>query len=243
MVNWKKRLYNSYVSTGQSHGKEPLKSLDDVYFDQIIKEKLPENKNIKIVDLACGTGKLLYSLKKHGYNNILGVDISKEQINIAHEFGLRDEARCEDLNIFLKETENGTFDVVFLMDVLEHFEKGQLMELLDNVSNIIKKDGILILHVPNALGIFGMRVMYGDLTHEVAFTVKSLQQLLSVCNFKNIVCYEDTPVVVGLKSMIRLILWKFLTSYYRLLFKVEVGLHEKPIFSQNILATALKDIE
>jgi len=49
--------------------------------------------------LACGYGRLVYSLKAHGYTNVIGVDISEEQVAIAHKLGIT-EVISQDLNIF-----------------------------------------------------------------------------------------------------------------------------------------------
>ena len=46
---------------------------------------LPEDRSAKIVDLACGAGKLLYFFKRMGYHNISGVDISPEQVELARQ--------------------------------------------------------------------------------------------------------------------------------------------------------------
>lgn len=238
MEDWKRRLYKSYVSTGQAGYKDEKKNFYNPYYDKIIKNFLPKNKNLFILDLACGYGRLVYSLKAHGYTNVIGVDISEEQVAIAHKLGIT-EVISQDLNIFLENSEPNKYDVVFLMDIMEHLEKPELFDLLDRIYAIMTNHGILIIHVPNGVGIFGMKVRYGDFTHTNAFTQQSIKQILQACNFSEIKCFEDDPVINSPYNLIRNLLWHVLVFPFRLLLIIESGF-KKYILSQNMLVIAKK---
>lgn len=241
MKDWKQRLYDNYVSSGQAAGHINLKSgLDIKQFpnlSNLIKQHLTNKKDISILDLACGHGSLVYCLKHFGYSNVQGVDISAQQVSLAHQLGLT-EIKCQDIKEFLVGKKDA-FDVIFLMDILEHFTKQELFDYLDMVNQSLKDNGMVIIHVPNAEGIFGMRIRYGDLTHENCFTPQSISQALTACGFTKVVCFEDQPIAHGLKSFIRLVLWKMLTLPYRLLLVAETG-STKMILSQNMLVIARK---
>jgi 2-polyprenyl-3-methyl-5-hydroxy-6-metoxy-1,4-benzoquinol methylase len=243
MNNWKKRLYDAYISTGQAAGKvkqEASLALNNYpYYKKLIKEHLPTRKDISIADLACGHGSLIYCLQQFGFQNVKGVDISPEQIKLAHDLGIKG-ATCLDMSSFLKE-QREAFDVVFLMDILEHLEKGELLAFLDQVYDSLRKDAIIIIHVPNAEGLFGMRIRYGDLTHENCFTSRSIEQALNACGFHHVKCFEDKPVIHGAKSLIRRILWELLTASSRLLLTAETGFTHH-ILSQNMLVVAKKSV-
>ncbi len=241
MNDWEKRLYDGYVSTEQAANPRHLDDLEHPYNDKLIADHLPSSTDIAIVDLACGHGRLIYSLKKRGYRNVSGVDVSGEQVAVAHRLGIT-EVQCQDINQFLKGVGEESFDVVFLMDILEHLGKQAIFDLLDNVRRIIKKDGMLVVHVPNGAGIFGMKVRYGDFTHQNAFTQQSMQQILHACNFDAIKCFEDKPVIHGLKSAIRFYLWEIFTLFPRLLLLAETGVSGH-LLSQNILVTATRSAD
>jgi hypothetical protein len=88
---------------------------------------------------------------------------------------------------------------------------------------------------------FGMRIRYGDLTHELAFTQSSLSQLLLSSGFSKVDCYEDQPIPHGVKSTIRWFLWKVIRSLLFSYIIVETGdIDRDAIFSQNFLAVAYK---
>jgi 2-polyprenyl-3-methyl-5-hydroxy-6-metoxy-1,4-benzoquinol methylase len=238
MNDWSKRLYDGYVSTGQSTAPVDSASFDNPYNDALIKKHLPKNVDINILDLACGNGRLLYSLKKNGFNNLTGVDVSLEQIEFAKKTGV-DQIECKDLRGFLDDVPAESFHVIFMMDIIEHFNHGDVLEILDKVNRALKKNGMLVIHVPNGDGIFGMGVRYGDFTHVHALTPKSTQQILSSCGFSKITSYEDKPTIHGLKSLIRYVLWQVLTLPVRLLYLAETG-STKQILSRNMLAVARK---
>lgn len=238
MSDWKKRMFDGYVSTGQARAPEDLEGLANPYYDRLIAAHLPTNKEILIVDLASGHGRLIYSLKKSGYKNVVGVDISKEQVATAHRLGLT-EVQHQDISEFLQEAKAESFDVIFLMDILEHLEEQETLDLLDKVHRTIRKSGVLVLHVPNGEGLFGMRVRYGDFTHRRAYTSMSIGQVLSACGFEMTKCLEDKPAIHGVKSFVRFILWETLTMPFRILLTAESGVTGH-ILSQNLLAIARK---
>jgi 2-polyprenyl-3-methyl-5-hydroxy-6-metoxy-1,4-benzoquinol methylase len=238
-MDWKHRLLQTYVSTGQAVSpavhRHALRINDYPHFVRIIRRYVPADRDLRIADLACGHGALVFCLKQLGYRFVEGVDVSREQIALARELGLK-EVSCMDIASFLKERE-AFFDVIFLMDILEHLTKSELLELLDLAHGSLRKNGRAILQVPNGEGIFGMSVRYGDLTHETCFTRHSISQTLNACRFSGVQCIEEKPVVHGLKSLVRRSLWTVLTVLPRVLFLAETG-ERSHILSRNMLVIA-----
>jgi 2-polyprenyl-3-methyl-5-hydroxy-6-metoxy-1,4-benzoquinol methylase len=241
MTDWKQRLYDNYVSTGQAGSNINRQAGMNIrvypYLCNLIKQHLPSKKDIAILDLACGHGSLIYCLKQFGYSNVQGVDISAQQVDLAHELGLT-EIKCQDFQEFLLDKVSA-FDVIFLMDILEHLSKEELFDCLDMVSQSLKPNGMVVIHVPNAEGVFGMRIRYGDVTHENCFTPQSIRQVLNACGIQTIECFEDKPVIHGIKSFIRYVLWEALSAPFRLLLAAETGV-TKMVLSQNMLVIARK---
>jgi SAM-dependent methyltransferase len=246
-MKWKTRLYNGYVSSGQASVAESRLSTQNPervfqsrapYIRSVIARHLPQERTGRIVDLACGYGAFLYYLRAAGYTNVSGVDISQEQIDVAHKLGVR-EAKCSDMLTELNEITSESIDAVLMMDVLEHLENDELFEVLDQVFRVTKKNGVCVAHVPNAEGIYGMRIRYGDLTHERAFAPKAAQQLFRTIGFKDVRCFEDRPQIHGLKSLTRRFIWSVGTVGHRVLLSAETG-SRGFILSQNMLLSARK---
>lgn len=240
----KDRLYQAYVRSGQAPplttiaptGTE-LFRLNRPYVDKVIRPLLPAQTDARIVDLGCGNGCYLYHAKLYGYTNLLGVDTSAEQVALAHQIGLTEVCQ-QTIDSFLATYRQPT-DLVLLMDVLEHLTLAETLALLDAVYALLKPGGRVLIHVPNAEGIFGMRIRYGDLTHEQCFTPSSMRQLLQTVGFRQLVCYEDKPVVFGPVSLVRRAIWELTTLRYRLMLLAETATRGA-ILSQNMLVVATK---
>ena len=232
------RLYEGYVSSGQAGTGTELGR--NSFLEALVRNHAPANRDANIVDLGCGSGALIGALKTLGYRNIRGFDASDEQVKLAHSLG-RHEVLQGDLLQMLR-LQNADVDAVFALDVLEHLTRDELLVALDSVWAALRPGGRVIIHVPNAEGLHGMRMRYGDLTHELAFTPGSMQQALHICGFAYVRCYEDRPVVHGVKSAIRALLWRLLTASARLRLLAETGVGGH-ILSQNMLVVARRPLD
>lgn len=240
------RLYASYVSSGQAHDIAPdapdenrhPKLFPPGNVARFVLGRIPADRNTRIVDLGCGHGAVLYHLQRAGYRNLIGVDTSPEQIAVARRAGLSQTVQG-DIESFAREMRTGSVGVVLLIDVLEHFSGSENLAVLDEVFRVLAPEGLCIAHVPNAEGIFGMRIRYGDLTHESAFTWRSASQLFAVAGFSRVRCYEDKPSVAGVKGLARRIVWETGAFYYRTLLAAETG-STRGLFTQNMFITAVR---
>jgi len=129
--------------------------------------------------------------------------------------------------------------VVCVFDVLEHLTRADAFELAQEIWRVLAPGGRCIGHAPNAEGIFGMRIRYGDLTHEQAFTKQSVGQMFRSLQYSGVECFEDKPLAHGVKSLVRRVLWDAGTVPLRLLFTAETGT-SGVILSQNFLFVARK---
>ncbi len=239
--DWKSRFYAAYVSSGQA--RDTGETADDLFrprkafLNHIITQHLPSDKSARIVELACGSGAMLYFLEQAGYRNIAGVDVSEEQITVAARLGIS-TAACATLQEFLAEQGDASVDAVLAIDILEHFTRPEVMELLAEVRRVLKPGGRCIAHVPNSDGLFGMRIRYGDFTHELAFNPSSARQVFRVAGFREVRCFEDKPRVHGPVSLVRRLIWDLGTIPSRLLLAAESGA-TRAILSQNMMIEAV----
>lgn len=207
------------------------------YLNNLIKRHFPENRNAIIFELGCGPGALIYFARQSGYMNMTGVDGSPEQVAAARKIGM--PVIEGDVLTALKAIPDDSLDVVVAFDVIEHFTRDELIPVVDEVFRVLKRDGgRWILHVPNGESPFVGRILYGDLTHEIAFTQTSLKQLLISSGFGRVECFEDVPVPHSFKSFARWIIWKMIRNMLKLYVAAETGDTRNVIFSQNLLAAA-----
>lgn len=114
---------------------------------QFYKKWLPKNKDAKILELCCGTGRLTLPIAKDGYN-ICGVDYTSSMLRQAKikaaEAGLEInfiEADIRTLNIKEK------FDLIFIpFNSIHHLYKNEdLFETLEGIKKHLKQGGLFLL--------------------------------------------------------------------------------------------------
>jgi len=241
-MDYREKFYAEYVSknTAYLYGKLSVADIKKqfVVWKKYFAKFLPSDKQASIIELGCGNGGLLYWLQSIGYSGASGIDASIEQVECAKSLGAKNVIQASLIDFLRGKSE--IYDVIFLRDVIEHFKKDEILDILDRVYKSLKKGGTLIIQTPNGAGVFGSRYRYHDFTHEVVFTENSLRQVLLTNNFLDLEFYETRPVIFGVKSFIRAILWKLLRLGLQFYLLVETGASER-ILTQNIIAIAYKN--
>lgn len=240
ITNWRTRVYQAYVTSGQANFRDASQAFAEraPYIQSIIAKHIPSDKSAPILDLGCGYGAFIHFLKQAGYNNLAGVDFSQEQIEVAHQLGIK-EVSYGTLEETLANKQDASLEVILAMDILEHLDTPELFDTLDEIYRVLRPGGKIIATVPNGEGLYGMRIMFGDITHYTAFTPQSISQILKVIGFSEINCFENKPVAHGTKSWIRRLIWDIGTLPHRLLLTAEIG-SMNHVLTQTMLFSAYK---
>lgn len=244
MIVYKSKIYENYL-TNRVVGSFPS-SLSDLgsrrpFYMDVIDNHFPNDKDIRIVDLGCGYGAFLYFMQERGYRFIEGIDASVEMVDAAVRLGIHG-VQHDNVFGFLEKQPDESIDVITAIDLIEHFTKEELFVLVAHMHRVLKKGGRIITHQPNAEGVFGNAIRYGDFTHELAFTRGSIAQVFLSNDFSSLRSFEDKPLPHSVKSSIRRLLWDYLVRpFYRFLIAVESGGSEKEsILTQNFLSVVIK---
>lgn len=103
------------------------------FLDIVLNAYAPQKA--KILDVGCGTGAVMeHVLAKN--NEVCGVDMSDVALEFCRQKGLADNMPFQD----------GSFDVVLALDVLEHLDHPEAA--VAEVKRILKKGGLFIATVP-----------------------------------------------------------------------------------------------
>jgi 2-polyprenyl-3-methyl-5-hydroxy-6-metoxy-1,4-benzoquinol methylase len=238
-VNFKDEFYARYRSTHTAHRKGPatLENFRRSFpnFKKKYGRLLPANRDAKIVELGCGDGRFVYWLNELGYSRVNGSDLSAEQVDVARGLGIQN---IEVANMFeaLNSAES-EFDVLFLRDVVEHFDRNAAFQILKLCHRSLKPGGRLVLHLPNADSPFFGRIRYGDFTHEMAYSMNSLTQLFNVLGFVRPQFVSDEMACPNLRAVPRFVCWKCTEAVYKFFLASEIGFGRK-IVTQNLIASA-----
>jgi len=101
--------------------------------------KYQTNKNAKIYDAGCGTGLVAVELKKYGFNNFYGADLSKKLLDLVPN-NLYKKLDQIDLNKKIEE-DDGTFDAIMCVGT---FTFGHVKPpALDEFVRITKNKGLI----------------------------------------------------------------------------------------------------
>jgi len=129
----------------------------------------------RILDVGCGTGANLLMLSKYG--DAEGVDISEDALAFCRERGL------ENVKLGAAEKlpyEDGTFDLVTALDVVEHLDDdlGGLREM----RRVLRPGGRVLLFVPTFMFLWGLQ---DDVSHHRRrYRMPELRRVLEQAGFE-----------------------------------------------------------
>ncbi|HEV2803336.1 MAG TPA: class I SAM-dependent methyltransferase [Chthoniobacterales bacterium] len=95
----------------------------------------------EILDVGCGTGTMLQHLSAYG--NTTGADADADAVYFCRRRGLENVLQLTDATLPF---EPGTFDLVTMLDVLEHIDDD--LGMLGEVFRVLKPDGLVLATVP-----------------------------------------------------------------------------------------------
>ena len=131
-------IYNADIYDGLN------KSLSDLEF---YKKWLPQNKDAKILELCCGTGRLTIPIAKDGYN-IKGVDYTLSMLERAKEKAFQAGLKIDFIEADIRGLDLGEkFDFIFIpFNSIHHLYKNEdLFDALKVVRNHLKEKGLFLL--------------------------------------------------------------------------------------------------
>lgn len=132
-------MKRSVLEKNKEYSEKFIQHIENLTLDKNIKRIIEKEKIKSVIDLGCGDGIFIRSLKKEfSHIKVVGIDISPRRIN-----GLK--------NIFPKESFfvrdvcdtkiKNHFDLVYSSQVIEHVSDDKKM--IKEMYKLLKKDGIL----------------------------------------------------------------------------------------------------
>ncbi len=150
MKKWYEELFMDYA---KQYDKEIFTKGTEDEVDFIEKE-IDFNKNTRILDVGCGTGRHSIELSKKGYN-VVGIDLSESQLRRAKEKASKEKVDIE----FIKQDARklkftNEFDLAIMLceGAFSLMETDQMnFQILENVTGILKEKSKFIFTCLNAL--------------------------------------------------------------------------------------------
>ena len=174
---------NEYLPMQQNNWTSSLAERADHL--ALIRRYAPIPARPRLLDVGCALGLMLQVAINDGWEAV-GVETSQFAARYAaRQTGCRIHAGTLQQARF----EAGSFDVISLMDVIEHVPEPR--QLLDEVYRILRPGGVVFLVTPNFSSLF-VRLYkeraygIGPEEHVVYFQPKTLRQLLRTAGFINV---------------------------------------------------------
>ena len=157
---------------------------------QIVK-RVP--KQARVLELGCGDGSMSQLLREFCQASVVGVDHNAQAVQQARlyctQVHVADLEQADSLALF----EDHTFDVITLVDVLEHLKNPS--DLLHRLERLLAPNGHLLLSVPNIAHVsVRLELLNGqfeyesdgilDTTHLRFFTLRSLYECLQQAGYQ-----------------------------------------------------------
>jgi len=240
-ADWRGELYARYLSTHSIAGGD-VDAGDRARSVARIRAKfrplLPDSKSARILDVGCGHGLFVHSARTLGYASTSGVDRSSEQIALGKRLGIPGLFQGDAIGYL--QSAPTAYDCITALDVLEHCTKPDVLALLTAAHDALVPGGRVVIQTINGGGIRGSHLLYGDFTHEWAFTATSIAQLLQACGFHAVTVSEDKPIAHSAKSRLRSLIWQGVRLPRWALTIVETGTIQPVILTANLIATAYR---
>ncbi len=188
-------------SNNLQNSSSVLLLLEKIFNKKRLNVLIKYKKNGNLLDVGCGSGKFLTTATSN-FNNVYGVEVSKQ----GRKFLMKKNIISEK-SIFCNKFKDNYFDAITYWHSFEHMKNPS--EILKKTKDLLKKDGILLISVPNynSIGryIFNKFWFHLDVPrHIFHYTEKSLRNLIENSNFevvdikRNFLEYDISGIIQSL---------------------------------------------
>jgi 2-polyprenyl-3-methyl-5-hydroxy-6-metoxy-1,4-benzoquinol methylase len=178
-VNYREILYGRYSQSLGNTDSAETDILAEVFSG--VYPPLPPDRDTLVADVGCGQGAWLEWAASQGYKNLIGIDSSRGELDLAKR--LPDIELIHGDAIAVLRKHEGQFGLIHAKDLFEHFTKNEAVAFLRACYQALTPGGELWIYTFNAQGWFAAATLHGDFTHELAVTPASVAQVLRATGF------------------------------------------------------------
>ena len=202
---------------------------------------LPADREAMVLDVGCGSGRVLAFLQARGYRNLEGFDRDPDAVAAARSRTSARLAVSDDWNSVLANRDSA-FDVVVLKEVVYSVPQADLVGALAAVGRALKPGGRVIVEVFNGVAATGPFVAYKDEDIRWIPTEQTIRRVLERAGLTAISLHAQRAPSQGLRRRLFNLAAAAWRGVLRMIYFAERGLAEENprIFTTKIIATATR---
>lgn len=156
----------------------------------------------KVVDLGCGRGEFLESMREEGIA-AKGIELSFESVEACRQKGL--EAEQADMFEYLASLPDGELDGILCSQVIEHLPPARLPQLVNLCAAKLARGGVVAFETPNpeCLAIFAT-YFYLDPTHTRPVPPPFVEYLMEEAGLSEVQVHYLAPAVDSMPELAEL---------------------------------------
>ena len=235
-MDYRQVLYSRYSQSLGNTGLSETAIIPQIFAS--VYPPLASDRNILVADVGCGQGAWLAWAASQGYENLIGIDSSRSELDFAKNLPGIELIHGDAIAVLRKHEDQ--FGLIHAKDLFEHFTKNEAVEFLRACHEALTPDGELWLYTFNAQGWFAAATRHGDFTHELAVTPASLAQVLRATGFKAISVQGRLPTPRTAGGLGRRLLFRVLDIVGRFIITAR---HGHRVSNDNVdFGTTLPDL-
>jgi SAM-dependent methyltransferase len=201
---------------------------------------LPRAREARVLDVGCGTGRMLTYLLEAGYTAIEGVDRDAELVRVTgRDLGVP-VTHVDDLAAWL-DRRPGEFDLIIVRHMIYYLAAPRAIEALAAAERALVPGGRLVVEVVNAATLTGGFVKNKDLDIRCSYTEHSLSELLLRAGVRDVQVRGTLQARRGARRAAFILLNLAWQRVLRLIYVAERGFDpQNPrILTRNLIAVGI----
>ena len=200
---------------------------------------LPADRDAAILDLGCGSGRVLNYLSALGYTQLEGVDRDAESLKAIGELpGVRLD--CRDVSAEYLAQRPGRYKLIVLRQMIYYVDRGQVMAFLAALKGALADDGLLIVEFFNGSLLSSRMTELKDPFIRTAYTEHAMRRLFDASGLRTHHIGPELRPISGLRTRVYLGLRALWMVVLRGVYILERGFDDElpRIHTKSIIAVA-----